>query len=218
VFAKTEAPSRARLPGIPRVTKRALNSTSPRAPGFVSSRSYDGYSRWLGPNDCLSLFALGKKILLRDITDLSLPAPGSAAFRRTRADAYYNAQPVDGFGQPFARSILIETRTWFGEPREESSAPRFRSSALRALKAVRSSTSPSLDGGFARHIIRSARLLGRDPGDATRVCFALAHLADGSIGFVPGPGRRNRPRIWPVSPLLCRLGRQSGVGSLSHHR
>jgi hypothetical protein len=87
-----------------------------------------------------------KKILLRDITDLSLPAPGSAAFRCTCADPYYNAEPVDGFGQPFARSILIETLTWFGEPREESSVPRFRLSALRALKAVRSSTSPSLDG------------------------------------------------------------------------
>ena len=89
-----------------------------------------------------------RREVLRDITDLSLPAPGSAAFGRTRADAYYNAQPVDGFGQPFARSILIETLTWFGEPREESSAPRFRLSALRALKAMQSSTSPSLDSSI----------------------------------------------------------------------
>src|ERR1700726_4216469 len=38
---------------------------------------------------------------------------------------------------------------------------------------------------------------------------ALAHLVDGSIGFVPGPGRRNRPRIRPFSPLLCRLVNQA---------
>ena len=45
---RTRRPIWRRLPGIPRVIKTRFNRTSPRAPGLVSSRLYDGYSRWLG--------------------------------------------------------------------------------------------------------------------------------------------------------------------------